>query len=245
MFISHEWLSQAELSSLLGIIYDCLYCSSIERFQEIVNVVSGLLQSGNIVFLSSNFNFPSTPTAIHEINVSYPIEWTALYRTQNYVQVDPILNICRRGLLYWEHIYKEFPPDKGFYSQAKSFGLTNGFSHILADKKGFGLMSVADANLSNSERNRFIINNLAPHFHQLVAKLVHEKSCKKIPRLTPREREVLLWALEGKTNWEISIILGISQESIKGHVANILRKLEASNRAHAVAIALQHGLLSS
>ncbi len=244
MFILHEWLSQAELTSLLGIIYDCLSCSSIECFQEIVNVASGLLQSGNIIFLSSKFNFPSTPTAIHEINISYPAGWIDIYRTQNYVQVDPITNTCRRGLLYWKDIYKEFPSDNDFYYQAKLFGLTSGFSHILVDKKGFGLMSIADANLCNSERNRFIINNLAPHFHQLVAKLVHEKSCKKIPSLTPREREVLLWALEGKTNWEISIILGISQESIKGHVANILHKLEANNRTHAVAIALQHGLLS-
>lgn len=50
--------------------------------------------------------------------------------------------------------------------------------------------------------------------------------------------------MEGKTNWEISVILGIGQESIKGHVAHILHKLDASNRAHAVAIALQNDLLS-
>lgn len=64
-----------------------------------------------------------------------------------------------------------------------------------------------------------------------------------MPRLTPRESEVLLWAMEGKSNWEISVILGISQESIKGHIANTLHKLDASNRAHAVAIALQSNLL--
>jgi DNA-binding CsgD family transcriptional regulator len=49
--------------------------------------------------------------------------------------------------------------------------------------------------------------------------------------------------MEGKTNWEISVILGISQESIKDYMTNILQKLDASNRAHAVAIALQNDLL--
>ncbi len=89
-------------------------------------------------------------------------------------------------------------------------------------------MSVADEKPANSPRSRAIINNLAPHFHQLVRLLTHKQARENVLKLTPREREVLLWAMEGKSNWEISIILGISQESIKGHIANILRKLEAS-----------------
>lgn len=147
------------------------------------------------------------------------------------------------GLLYWEDIYRKIPPDQEFYSQAKSFGLANGFSHIISNQQIFGLMSVAGGELVNSSRSRTIINNLAPHFHQLAQYLTHKKARDNIPGLTPREREVLLWAMDGKSNWEISVILGIGQESIKGHIANILRKLDASNRAHAVAIALQYNLL--
>jgi len=104
-------------------------------------------------------------------------------------------------------------------------------------------MSVAGKELVDSPRNQAIINNLAPHLHQLVLSLTHQKEKANLPRLTPREREVLLWAMEGKSNWEISVVLGIGRESVKGHIANILRKLNASNRTHAVAIALQNDLL--
>ena len=238
-----DGLSKKELTILLEIISSCVSCTSLEEFRRIVNKAGDLLQSGNIVFLSSRIDFKREPSAIKEINISYPTEWTDIYRSQGFVKVDPITNVDRSGLFYWKDVYREFPPDKAFLSQAKSFGLSNGFSHIIANKNVYGLMSLADTTLTKSARNRAIINNIAPHFHQLAAKLVHQKVCQTIPRITPREREVLLWTMEGKTNWEISVILGISQESIKDYMTNILHKLDASNRAHAVAIALQNDLL--
>ena len=62
--------------------------------------------------------------------------------------------------------------------------------------------------------------------------------------LTARESEVLGWIKAGKNNWEISEILHISERTVKFHVANLCRKLGANTRAHAVAIALQRGLLA-
>jgi LuxR family transcriptional regulator, quorum-sensing system regulator CviR len=238
-----DGLSKKELIILLEIISGCVSCISLKEFRGIVNKAGDLLQSGNIVFLSSRNDFKRDPPAIKEINISYPAEWTDIYRSQNFVKVDPITNLERSGLFFWKDVYREFPPDNEFLSQATSFGLSNGFSHIIAGKSIFGLMSIADTTLSKSRRNRTIINTLAPHLHQLAAKLVHQKACREIPRITPREREVLLWAMEGKTNWEISVILGISQESIKDYMTQILHKLDATNRAHAVAIALQNNLL--
>ncbi len=238
-------LCKTELVVLLEIISDCVNCDSMEIFFAITSKLENLLQSGHIVFLSSKKDFPRTPVAIQEINVSYPAEWTDIYRSQNYTEVDPLISSGQTGLVYWKDLYNKIPPDQEFYSQAKSFGLGNGFSHIISNQKLFGLMSVADEKLANSPRNRAIINNLVPHFHQLVQFLTHKQARENVPKLTTREREVLLWAMEGKSNWEISIVLGISQESIKGHIANILRKLDASNRAHAVAIALQYDLLFS
>ncbi len=236
-------LSKIELLVLLEVISDCANCESMETFFTITSKIENLLQFGHIVFLSSKKDFSSTLTSIQEINVSYPAEWTDIYRSQNYIEVDPIISLGQTGLLYWKDIYQKIPPDQEFYSQAKSFGLTNGFSDIISSQQMFGLMSVAGDELINSSRSRTILKSLAPHFHQLVHYLTHKQARDNIPRLTPREREVLLWAMEGKSNWEISVILGISQESIKGHIAKILRKLGACNRTHAVAIAMQYNLL--
>lgn len=53
--------------------------------------------------------------------------------------------------------------------------------------------------------------------------------------LSRREKEVAGWMADGKTNPEISIILGISRATVKNHVENILRKLGVENRTAAAA----------
>ena len=64
-----------------------------------------------------------------------------------------------------------------------------------------------------------------------------------LPELTPREREVLALMVDGAPNKLIARALGISERTAKFHVAAILGKLGAQNRAGAVAIALRDGLV--
>lgn len=52
--------------------------------------------------------------------------------------------------------------------------------------------------------------------------------------LSPRESEVLGWLKLGKTSWDISRILGISERTVNYHVKNIIQKLDVANRSHAV-----------
>lgn len=61
--------------------------------------------------------------------------------------------------------------------------------------------------------------------------------------LTNRETECLSWTAAGKTSWEISVILGISESTATFHLRNASIKLKASNRTHSVAKALHLGLI--
>jgi NarL family two-component system response regulator LiaR len=62
--------------------------------------------------------------------------------------------------------------------------------------------------------------------------------------LTAREYEVLELLTHGLTNPEIANRLFISRSTVKVHVSNILSKLEVSNRAEAIALALERGLVT-
>ncbi len=53
--------------------------------------------------------------------------------------------------------------------------------------------------------------------------------------LTARERDAMRYVAEGKTDWEIGVILAVSESTARFHVDNARRKLGAVNRAHAVA----------
>lgn len=62
------------------------------------------------------------------------------------------------------------------------------------------------------------------------------------PALTPRERDVLRWIVEGKTNQEIGIILGISWRTVRLHCERIFQKLGVETRTAAAVRAMEMGL---
>jgi DNA-binding NarL/FixJ family response regulator len=61
--------------------------------------------------------------------------------------------------------------------------------------------------------------------------------------LTPREIDVLRLIAGGNANKEIAAQLSLTEETIKGHVKNILAKLGANDRTHAVMIGLKRGVI--
>ena len=60
--------------------------------------------------------------------------------------------------------------------------------------------------------------------------------------LTPAELEILRWASEGKTVWEISQIRATSEATVKFHLRNIYGKLDVTNRVQAMNEAARQGL---
>ena len=65
-----------------------------------------------------------------------------------------------------------------------------------------------------------------------------------IEPLTPRESQVLELVADGLSNKAIAGVLGVSDETVKFHLASIFGKLGASNRTDAVQLALRHGLVT-
>lgn len=55
-----------------------------------------------------------------------------------------------------------------------------------------------------------------------------------LPKLTKREMDVLSWTAQGKTAWEVSVILGMSEKTVNFHLGNIMRKLNVNSKHQAV-----------
>jgi DNA-binding CsgD family transcriptional regulator len=66
----------------------------------------------------------------------------------------------------------------------------------------------------------------------------------EFPRLSRREFQCLAWATEGKTSWEASGILGISERTVNYYLQSATRKLGCANKQQAIVKALRLGLLT-
>jgi DNA-binding NarL/FixJ family response regulator len=71
--------------------------------------------------------------------------------------------------------------------------------------------------------------------------LLSERATARAPQLSPREREITHLMAEGRTAEVIGVELGVSVETVRTHVRNVIGKLQARNRVHAIAIALERG----
>ncbi|QID16206.1 helix-turn-helix transcriptional regulator [Nitrogeniibacter mangrovi] len=95
------------------------------------------------------------------------------------------------------------------------------------------------------ERERYFADLLMPHLYMATLRMVESEAGHiegPASVLSEREIQVLGWVRDGKTNAEIGQILDISPLTVKNHVQKILRKLDVSNRAQAVAKATSIGL---
>ena len=71
--------------------------------------------------------------------------------------------------------------------------------------------------------------------------LLSPRATAQLPQLSPREREIMHLMAEGRTAESIGGSLGVSVETVRTHVRNVIRKLQARNRVHAIALALERG----
>lgn len=101
-------------------------------------------------------------------------------------------------------------------------------------------------------RVEYLLQLLVPFLHTTFSRVLSNEEpdasmdgLKNVPAVTAREAQILSYIKLGKTNQQIAETLALSPLTVKNHVQKILRKLNASNRGHAVAIATNFGVLKS
>ncbi|MCR4288189.1 MAG: LuxR C-terminal-related transcriptional regulator, partial [Deltaproteobacteria bacterium] len=172
------------------------------------------------------------------INLNYPPEWLAMYAENEFYRHDPIVryNYSFFNTQLWTDAVNIFNdrPCVDLMNNASEFGLKYGIASGV-NGEGFrgSLVSFSSSKNHFTKHHLKILDVVTPHIHQALVRIC-ELASKNGRRqsLSEREKEVLNWMKAGKTNWEISVILNISERTVKFHVQNIERKLDAVNKAH-------------
>jgi len=173
---------------------------------------------------------------------TYGEEHTHLYQTQGYVW-DPAIQLLQNthiGTVSSEDLVDQEMP-KEILSLKLDAGikecLTIGVRGVLGACTYFAFSNFDQRLL---HKFRTLMQILGPHLHLAYMRATswadHGPPRTNPPTLTDREQEIMRWVAEGKTNWEISVILHVSLNTVKFHLKNVYQKLGGvENRWAAVA----------
>ncbi len=186
----------------------------------------------------------------------YPAEWRRHYDEHGYLGIDPVVSHCARYTtpLVWtdlEGSIEHNTPARRVMHEAADFGLRSGFSFpVHANVGGFAILSIVSDELArnSSARTKETLPSgqlFVTHLHEAVRRIFSQDGLAiSRVKLTNREQQCLLWAAEGKTTWETSKILGVSERTVVFHIQNASQKLQVNNRQQAVARSISLGLIS-
>lgn len=182
---------------------------------------------------------------------NYPAKWQEIYQRRNYLLIDPTVYHCMHSVLPIVWSDNIFDSSRELWEEARSFGLRHGWAQSSRGPRGVGGMLTlarSDENLSHLElRDKHSkmawLSQVAlvGMSRCLPTKLI--RSTESQPQLTQREITVLRWTADGKTSWEISEILGISERTVNFHINNALSKFGVPNKIAATVKALVLGIL--
>ena len=200
-----------------------------------------------------NYQLGAFYPAIGELLIisNFPAEWLQRYEDENYIAKDPTVKHCwtHSSPLMWDEINfskgRARTEERRVMSEAKKHKLNSGISLPVHGAGAEGSM----LSLCSAKR-KMVVSHDMQYGLQIIAQAIHD-SVKRVvaencelnnlkKELTAREKECLSWTAAGKTSWEISQILRLSESTITFHLKNAIEKMEVTNRPHAVAKALNH-----
>lgn len=225
----------------------------ITRFEE----GSSILQTAaeqygvrHVAYLGLNIPRINRPTPFY--SATYSPAWCQHYQHSNYVDVDPVVRLGMTGLLPidWSVFDLHDSKRRRIFGEAKEFGL--GRQGLTFPIRGRGTeTAIFSINVDMADKEwgaykRACMSEfqlLAHYFHTTVIRVEGGVLPDYEARLAPRERECLQWAAVGKTAWETSMILNISEATVRVYLDSARHKLDSITKVQAVAKAIALGII--
>lgn len=117
------------------------------------------------------------------------------------------------------------------------------FDLVAAGIEGYVLKNIEPSELVRAIRS--VVHGEAYLHPDVMRKIVSRIQPQRAPAisLTPREFEILEWMTTPNTYKQIALQLSVSEETVRSHAKNILKKLKQPNRSQAVLSAMRLGLI--
>jgi len=174
-------------------------------------------------------------------------DWGVHYVANDTHRVEGVLRVAKRSIspLWWAQA-KVHPiltkRERELFNVPSAFGWKDGFVTPVHNTDGsLSIVTlITNEPLELSLVDQTTLRMLSLYYYSFSTALARNAAMTK---LTERQRECLKWVSAGKTSWEISTILKISERTVLFHISEACRRLGVQSRAQAVAAAVVQGLI--
>ncbi len=186
----------------------------------------------------------------HVVLNRWPAEWLKRYSSRGYVFCDPAFARVKSNPtpFFWNELdtrVLDDPKARRVMDEGSEFGLKEGFTASLITLDGQPVVwSLGGPHLEIGPNTRAMLTLVTSYATARAIALGQESQPDKSIVLSPREREALQWAAEGKNDWEIGEVMNISEHGADKHMRSVSAKLGAISRTQAVAEAIRRGLIA-
>jgi DNA-binding CsgD family transcriptional regulator len=197
-------------------------------------------------------NIPRASRKAPFYSATYSDEWCRHYQHANYVDIDPVVSGGLRGVLPldWSEFDRADARVRRLFGEAGDAGLGDqGLTFPIRGRGGETALFSINARMAREEWVRFKKRYMpefqlfAFHLHTSVVQAEGGLDVDFDARLSGRERECLQWAATGKTTWETSVILKISERAVRFYLDSARSKLDCLTKTQAVAKAVALGIV--
>lgn len=181
--------------------------------------------------------------------MGWPDGWFERYVDRSYAEVDGVCLFSGKTLhpFYWDDVPPRLantPASRKVDGEATEFGIRSGYAvPMLSVRHWQSVLSLASnvRHLRLSKREESQVVTMATYAGAAVQSMAYGQV--DWDTLSDREREVLLWIAEGKTAWETSQILAISEATVRFHIAKAKEALALASTTQAVVEAIRRRLI--
>lgn len=172
---------------------------------------------------------------------TYPREFCQLYMGQGLAADPAVHRLLTSGQTVTSSADQpDFGEPQEITSLKLDFGIKTCLSAGVRGANGScSYFAFSNFDAKQTDKFRLLLDILTPHFHLSYMRCSSawqpQRSTRPGALLSKREEEILRWVAAGKTNWEISVILKVSLNTIKFHLKNIFQKIGVENRWSAIA----------
>jgi len=201
--------------------------------------------------LSHHVDVPRAPQPVLRLH-NYPPEWEAYYDAERFGPSDPVhraSHLTSAGFCWsmLSQLLSLTNRDEDFLARSRKIGLIDGITipaHLPGEAAGSCSFAVS---WGNSPRPEWlpVLQFVGTTAFESARRLVGMRRAQvDRPRLSDRQRDCLYWAAQGKSDWAIAKILGISHETAIQHLKEARGRYGVGNRTQLAIHAIFDGALS-